>query len=248
MMPIRSTSTGRTTESVIVISFSPGGRLICQSESGIIATIRCGRSFVNQRPTCDCSFSGLPVGLKWSWSTMSAFFFTSLPMPSGYGWEIPPGAQPPRLPPETAPRPSPWPRKPGTGSCLVLLPRLARDVEEEQRVVDDAVVARPELDAPDVLVLVQVERDRERAVDVAALGGHRVRFGHLDDEVGLAERPALRELRQRRQVLGVALGGACLDPLLRPSRSRRASCRRSPTKSPWPATASRAASGRCRSP
>src|SRR5947209_5994117 len=55
------------------------------------------------------------------------------------------------------------------------LPRLAAVVQVEERVVDDLAVAGAEIDGGDVLVLIQIQRNDEAAVDVAAFRLERVR-------------------------------------------------------------------------
>ena len=63
-----------------------------------------------------------------------------------------------------------------------------------------------------VSVLRQVGGQDEATVDVGARGGHGEVFGRLEDQVGRAELPTLGERGWRRQILEVALRGACLGP------------------------------------
>ena len=78
--------------------------------------------------------------------------------------------------------------------------------------VDRRLRAGDVLDSDDVAVLGEAGGDDEGAVDVVAAGRDLEGLGHLDDEVGLAELPAVVVLLGGRCVGGVALGGAGGDP------------------------------------
>ena len=78
--------------------------------------------------------------------------------------------------------------------------------------MDDAFVARSELDGPDEPRSVDGNRDHEIAEDVEAVRGKREGLRALDDEVRLAELPALRPFRRRRQSGGIAFDCALFDP------------------------------------
>ncbi len=55
-------------------------------------------------------------------------------------------------------------------------------------------------------------RQHEIAEHIDAFGGHRKRCVHGDHQVGLAELPALGEVRRRGPIGGVAFYGTLLDP------------------------------------
>ena len=95
---------------------------------------------------------------------------------------------------------------------LVALAGLAGDVDVRQDVMDDAAVARPELDRRDVLVFVETGRDDEAAIDVLAAGGHVEIGPDVDNQVGRAELPVVGKLGRGRQVGRVSLGRAALGP------------------------------------
>ena len=98
------------------------------------------------------------------------------------------------------------------GIGRVALPRLARDVDVGQDVVDDPAIADPVLDRRDVLILLEAGRDDEASIDVVARGRDREVGADVDDQVGLAERPVVGELGGGRQVARVALGGPGFGP------------------------------------
>ena len=87
-----------------------------------------------------------------------------------------------------------------------------RRIEKEPGVVDDAPVAGPKLDGGNRSILLQTARDDEAAVDILAVGREGEGLGHFEDEIGLAQLPAIGELRSRRQVFGIAFFGTGVGP------------------------------------
>ena len=95
---------------------------------------------------------------------------------------------------------------------LFELAALAGQIDEVQRVMQDAVVARLDLDGRDELVLVQVGGQHETAEQVAAGRADGHLLGHGQHQVRLAELPALDEFPRRWGVLGIALRNAAVRP------------------------------------
>ena len=95
---------------------------------------------------------------------------------------------------------------------LIALAGLARRIDEGQDVMDDTAVARPVLDGRDVLILFEMGGDDETTIDVVAAGRDGEIRTDVDDEVGRAELPVVRELRWGRQVGRVSLGCVGLGP------------------------------------
>ena len=97
---------------------------------------------------------------------------------------------------------------------VAVLHRVAvGDVDDvDAGVVHDAEVARPDLDAARELVFAERNLLVEVEVRLLRVGLHRPLDRQLEDEVGLAELPAAREGRRRRQVGGVAARRAGADP------------------------------------
>ena len=87
-------------------------------------------------------------------------------------------------------------------------------IGEVEDVVDDLAGGGAEFDGADPLVVGEVERNAEVAVDVGAVGGDGEGFVHFDDEVGSAELPAVGEVGEGWSFGGVALGHALFDPVL----------------------------------
>ena len=76
--------------------------------------------------------------------------------------------------------------------------RLPRRVDVDDDVMDNAVVARDGLGRLHPHVLREVRRHRDIHVGHRPLGGDGRRLGDLEDEVGGADRPALRKGPRRR--------------------------------------------------
>jgi hypothetical protein len=89
---------------------------------------------------------------------------------------------------------------------------LARRLEEDVAVVNNPRVARPDFGRHDPAAFAEAGVDVERLVLDDAGGGHPEVLRHGDHGVGLADGPALRERGGRRQVGGVTLGAARVDP------------------------------------
>jgi hypothetical protein len=93
------------------------------------------------------------------------------------------------------------------------LTQIAGFVEQDSRMVDDLAVARPEFDGLDVLELVDRHRQDEVAEQILAFSRDGERLAHGQDEVGLAQLPAVRKARLCRTVARVALDGSLVDPI-----------------------------------
>ena len=93
------------------------------------------------------------------------------------------------------------------------LARFSAGVGLEQAVVHDAAGSGPELDGAHPFLFFCADRGYKIAVDVGAVGGNAVRLLHFDNQVGLAELPALGQVGRRGQLRGVSLRHAPLDPL-----------------------------------
>src|SRR6187402_3789 len=72
-------------------------------------------------------------------------------------------------------------------------PSGASTVDVDDRVVHDALVAGTELEAADVHIAIEIERQHEAAEIVGAVGSHVVRVAHAHDLIGLTGLPAIRE-------------------------------------------------------
>jgi hypothetical protein len=108
---------------------------------------------------------------------------------------------------------APIPPNPRTPVGAVARRQPAPGHRGEDRVVNDLTRARTELDAADPFVLRETSRDHEVAEDVRAAGGKFERRRHLQNEVGLAQPPAIgRELGQRRHLRRVPARHSGLDP------------------------------------
>ena len=79
--------------------------------------------------------------------------------------------------------------------------------------VHDTLVARPQLDRPNVPGLLQIDREDKIPKDIAATSAQPVRFGHLHHQVGRAHLPPFGEMGLSRQIGGLAFGPAFLHPL-----------------------------------
>src|SRR5439155_4558692 len=86
-------------------------------------------------------------------------------------------------------------------------------VQVEQRMVDDAPRAGAEFNGFDPLVLGEIERENEIAINVAPLGVEFEWTLHFQNEVWFAELPALSERRQLRQTGRIPLRHSLLVPL-----------------------------------
>jgi len=102
----------------------------------------------------------------------------------------------------------------GGGVLRVFLARGAGVIEIENGVMDDFAIAGAEFDGGDVFVFGGIDRDDEAAIDVAAFGGDGVGVLHFDDEIRLAELPAVLEDRRARQIGGGTFERALIRPLL----------------------------------
>jgi hypothetical protein len=71
-----------------------------------------------------------------------------------------------------------------------------------------------ELDGRQPTVLGETVRDREAAIGVVLAGGNREVHHRVEHEIGSATRPRPWELARRRQVTGIAFGGARRHPAL----------------------------------
>jgi hypothetical protein len=98
---------------------------------------------------------------------------------------------------------------PGVGEAIAV--RLVGG-EEDADVVDDRAVARPGFGRLDPDVPGEVGRDAEALVGQDALRGDGVWLGHLEDDIGQADRPALGELPGWGQVSRVAERHPLVDP------------------------------------
>ena len=98
--------------------------------------------------------------------------------------------------------------------CLVETTRGGGPIDADVGVVDDAGVARPELQPAHEARAVDGHRQDEDVKDVGAFRRQRVRLRQRDDEVGLAELPAFRPRARGGQVARIALLGSFVDPLL----------------------------------
>ena len=78
--------------------------------------------------------------------------------------------------------------------------------------VDDPPVAGAELVGRDPGVFLQVGRHGDVGVGHGAVGGHRERLEHREDQIGLADGPALGELGHLGQVGVVAARRSAVDP------------------------------------
>ena len=80
--------------------------------------------------------------------------------------------------------------------------------------VNDAPIAGSNFYSANIPVGRQMQRNHKTPRHVLAFGGNGIRLGHLKDHVGLAQLPAVRELRRRRQVGRIAFGRSVRGPLL----------------------------------
>ena len=133
-----------------------------------------------------------------------------------------PGVQPPSPTYGSSPIPGSLAvaEKPRRRVGKVATPSVAGRVQIKPAMVHDAPVSGTKLEAVDDEVAAEVQRHGKRLIDVTAGRGDRERLGHRDDDVGLAELPAVMEFRHRRQVGGVAFGAAISGPALEDALSR----------------------------
>ena len=101
--------------------------------------------------------------------------------------------------------------------------------------MEDAGVARTDLDRAHESLSGQWHRQDEVAEHVAALGGQRPRAVRCKDQIGRAERPSRGEDR-RRGNRPRRLRRRLVPPIERASQSAPDLSRRSPLKVPWPST------------
>ena len=111
-----------------------------------------------------------------------------------------------------------------------------RPVERED-MVHDLPVPRPHLDRLNPFRFGEVRRDVEVLVLDHAVGRNLVLLLHLEDDVRLADGPAVRVDRRRRQVLRVALRRAGVRPrdqrlllVRRSARARSGTCLSAPPR------------------
>ena len=102
--------------------------------------------------------------------------------------------------------------EPGLGVGAIQLAREPRPVDAHARMVHDGRVLGAEFDRLHVAGPPGRNRDDEVAEHVLAGGRQRVRRGHLQHEIRLAELPALRPRRHRRTIGRVTLGRSLLGP------------------------------------
>src|SRR5262249_5221297 len=89
---------------------------------------------------------------------------------------------------------------------------LASGVYEVQRVVNDSRIARLDLVSDDVLLLGQSARQHEAAEHVTTAGTDDEIGLCFENQIGLAEHPAIGELLRLGRVLGIALRCAAVGP------------------------------------
>src|SRR5262249_40602867 len=94
----------------------------------------------------------------------------------------------------------------------VELARGAETVHQNIGVMDDLGVAGQDLERSDVAPTLDRHREDEVAEEVRAASTKRVRLRKLEDEVRLAEEPAVREGGDGRQLRGIALARSPLHP------------------------------------
>ena len=99
-------------------------------------------------------------------------------------------------------------------ALAIVLARSSGRVEEEQSVMDRFPGAWPVFDGLHPLVLRNIHRDGEVAIDVGAGSGELERLRHRDHQVRLAELPAFGEFGERGEFLRIALRHPGVDPLL----------------------------------
>jgi hypothetical protein len=78
--------------------------------------------------------------------------------------------------------------------------------------MDHRAIAGPDLEGLYPPGLGEAERDDDELVLERPLGGDLEWLRHLEDQVGLADGPALLELPRRRRLGRIAFGGAGLHP------------------------------------
>src|SRR5215471_213045 len=78
--------------------------------------------------------------------------------------------------------------------------------------MDDASVAGPDFSGLHPFVFIEVRRDSDIHVRYDAVGWNLDFFWHLDNRLGLADGPALDELRGSGQISGVAFRSPLIDP------------------------------------
>ena len=88
--------------------------------------------------------------------------------------------------------------KAGERIGFVVFASFAGGVGREQGVMDDAAVAGTIFEGLDVLAGGNFEVEDEIAIDIGPVGGNGIGLGHREDDVGLAERPAVVEFWGRR--------------------------------------------------
>src|SRR5579884_905212 len=103
-----------------------------------------------------------------------------------------------------------WSRSDSPAAELARTPLVA----EVQGMMHHFTRAGTDVDGCYPLVLGEMEWQDEIAVDVRPIGGHVEGPVHGDDQVRLAEIPALWELRYLGEFLGIALGHAVFYPAL----------------------------------
>ncbi len=94
----------------------------------------------------------------------------------------------------------------------IQLATSARRIHARYDMVHDRAITGMKIDRANPAVLGKVRLEHEDAEVVAAGGGERVRLGHRQDQVGLAERPVRGERPGRGPVLGIAFRAPTLDP------------------------------------
>ena len=85
-------------------------------------------------------------------------------------------------------------------------------IDQNVRVMNEALVAGANLDGFQPARAIDRRAKDEIPVGVGAAGGQREGFLRFDDHVGLAELPALDELRLGGKIGGIAFGRALIDP------------------------------------
>src|SRR5262245_19337755 len=82
----------------------------------------------------------------------------------------------------------------GLRILLIQAARLARAVEAQKGVMDDAPVAGMKFHAANVTSRGHRERDDKIPIHISSLWSQRVSLGHLHHQIRRAQLPALREL------------------------------------------------------
>ena len=92
--------------------------------------------------------------------------------------------------------------------------RLPRPINLHERVMHDLRIVGEKFHGPNVTRRGRRNRNHEIAIDIPSAGPKRVRFGHFDHQVRLAQLPTFAPPRQGRQLRRITLHETFSDPLL----------------------------------